>query len=282
MKVLSYKQYQMAEDLANFIANPIINESDDKDTQIDSILKKLSNDLRFNYGLVFTFGVGVRAMYPIVEGLIKNGVLKVEPTMENIVLVSIAALTITYLEESKNKVGDPEVPCDCKSKSKDCKNCGGTGMIKSVVTKQDARTILEELKLRGIGNGIIKKMVECFKFLGTILKDLFKNTPYIINGLIDMLAYTSILIPTMNAISAIIGKYDLTMSTLIGNSAAIALGISTFLAKYGFDWLIKKFKNKFGFNTKGLDIPTAVRPYDIVDSDTDEEILGNNKLIKEQ
>ena len=59
MKVLSYRQYQMAEDLANFIANPIINESDDKGTQIDSILKKLSNDLRFNYRLVFTFGVGV-------------------------------------------------------------------------------------------------------------------------------------------------------------------------------------------------------------------------------
>jgi hypothetical protein len=272
----------MAEDLANFIANPIINESDNKNTEIDGILKKLSQDLRFNYGLVFTFGVGVKAMYPIVDGLITNGVLKVEPTMENIVLVSIAALTITYLEESRNKIGDSEVPCDCKSKSKDCKNCGGTGMITSVVSKQDARTILEELKLRGIGNGIIKKMVECFKFLGTILKDLFKNTPYIINGLIDMLAYTSILIPAMNGISAIIGKYDLTMDNLIGNSAAIALGISTFLAKYGFDWLIKKFKNKFGFNTKGLDIPTAVRSYDIVDSDTDEEILGNNKLIKEQ
>ena len=282
MKVLSYKQYQMAEDLANFIANPIINESDDKDTQIDSILKKLSNDLRFNYGLVFTFGVGVRAMYPIVEGLIKNGVLKVEPTMENIVLVSIAALTITYLEESKNKVGDPEVPCDCKSKSKDCKNCGGTGMIKSVVTKQDARTILEELKLRGIGNGIIKKMAECFKFLGNILKDLFKNTPYIVNGLIDMLGYTSILIPAMNGISAIIGKYDITMDTLIGNTSAIVLGISIFLSKYGFDWLVNKFKNKFGFNTKGLDVPTAVRSYDIVDSVTDEETLGGNKLIKEQ
>ena len=282
MKVLSYKQYQMAEDLANFIANPIINESDDKDTQIDSILKKLSNDLRFNYGLVFTFGVGVRAMYPIVEGLIKNGVLKVEPTMENIVLVSIAALTITYLEESKNKVGDPEVPCDCKIKSKDCKNCGGTGMIKSVVTKQDARTILEELKLRGIGNGIIKKMAECFKFLGNILKDLFKNTPYIVNGLIDMLGYTSILIPAMNGISAIIGKYDITMDTLIGNTSAIVLGISIFLSKYGFDWLVNKFKNKFGFNTKGLDVPTAVRSYDIVDSDTDQETLGGNKLIKEQ
>jgi hypothetical protein len=281
MKVLSYKQYQMAEDLSNFIANSPLNESDNKNTEIDGILKKLSQDLRFNYGLVFTFGVGVRVMYPIVEGLITNGVLKIEPTMENIVLISIAALTITYLEESKNKVGDPEVPCDCKIKSKDCKNCGGTGMIKSVVSKQDARTILEELKLRGIGNGIIKKMVECFKFLGTILKDLFKNTPYIINGLIDMLAYTSILIPAMNGINAIVGKYDLTMDTLVGNSAAILLGISTFLSKYGFDWLVKKFK-KFGFNTKGLDIPTAVRSYDIVDSDTDEETLGNNKLIKEQ
>lgn len=281
MKVLTYRQYQMAEDLSNFIANSPINESDNKNTEIDSILKKLSKDLRFNYGLVFTFGVGVRVMYPIVEGLITNGVLKIEPTIENIVLISIAALTITYLEESKNKVGDPEVPCDCKIKSKDCKNCGGTGMIKSVVSKQDARTILEELKLRGVGNGIIKKMVECFKFLGTILKDLFKNTPYIINGLIDMLAYTSILIPAMNGINAIVGKYDLTMDTLVGNSAAILLGISTFLSKYGFDWLVKKFK-KVGFNTIGLDIPTVVRPYDIVDSDTDDKILGNSKLIKEQ
>lgn len=282
MKVLGYRQYQMAEDLSNFIANPIINESDNTDLQIVSILKKLSNDLRFNYGLVFTFGVGVKAMYPIVEGLIRNGVLKVDLTIENIVLVSIAALTITYLEESKNKNGDKEVPCDCKIKSKDCKNCGGTGIIKSVVSKQDARTILEELKLRGIGNGIIKKMAECFKFLGNILKDLFKNTPYIVNGLIDMLGYTSILIPAMNGISAIIGKYDITMDTLIGNTSAIVLGISIFLSKYGFDWLVNKFKNKFGFNTKGLEIPTAVRTYDIVDSDIDQETLGGNKLIKEQ
>lgn len=280
MKVLSYKQYQIAEDLADFIANPIINESDDKSSQIDGILKKLSKDLKFNYGLVFTFGVGVRAMYPIVEGLITNGSLKVEPTMENIVLVSMAALTITYLEESKNSAGDTEVPCDCKEKTKDCQKCSGTGMTKSIVTKQDARTILEELKLRGIGNGIVRKMVECFKFLGGVLKALFKNTPYIVNGLIDMLAYTSLLIPSMNAISLVIGKYDLTIDTLIGNAAAIALGVTTFLAKYGFDFLVKKFKNKFGFDTKNLDVPTAVKPYDIVDTEKDN--LEGNKLIKEQ
>ncbi len=280
MKVLTYNQYRIAEDLCEFIANPIINESDNKDSQINGVLKKLSQDLKFNYGLVFTFGVGVRVMYPIVEGLIKNGTLNIEPTMENIILVSIAALTITYLEESKNKAGDSEVPCDCKDKPKNCDICGGTGMVKSIVTKQDARTILEELKLRGIGNGIIKKMVECFKFLGSIFKSLFRNTPYVVNGLIDMLAYTSILIPAMNGISAIVGKYDLTIDTLIGNAAAISLGIMTFLTKYGFDWLVKKFKNKFGFDTKNLDVPTVVKPFDIID--TEDDNLGDNKLIKEQ
>jgi hypothetical protein len=44
--------------------------------------------------------------------------------------------------------------------------------------------------------------------------------------------------------------------------------------------LVKKFKNKFGFDTKNLDVPTAVKPYDIVDND--DENLGNSKLIKEQ
>lgn len=279
MRVLSFEQYQLAEDLSNFIANPIINESDNKDLQINGILKKLSQDLKFNYGLVFTFGVGVRVMYPIVEGLISNGTLNIEPTMENIILVCIAALTITYLEESKNKAGENQVPCDCENKTKDCKKCGGTGMIQSIVSKSDARTILEELKLRGIGNGIIRKMVECFIFLGSVLKSLFKNTPYIVNGLIDMLAYTSILIPAMNGISAIVGKYELNMDTLVGNSAAIALGITTFLSKYGFDWLVKKFKNKFGFNTKNLDVPTVVKPFDV---ETDIDDLGDSKLIKEQ
>jgi len=277
MRVLNFEKYQLAEDLSNFIANPTILESAEKNSQIDNILKKLSQDLKFNYGLVFTFGVGVRVMYPIVEELIKNGNLKVEATTENIVLVCIAALTITYLEESKNSAGDTEVPCDCEEKKSDCEICGGTGMIKSKVSKRDARTILEELKLRGIGNGIVKKMVECFKFLGSILKTLFRNTPYVINGLIDMLAYTAILVPAMNGISAIVGKYDLTIDSLMGNAAAISLGITTFLAKYGFDSLVKKFKDKFGFDTKSLDIPTVVKPYD-----TENDELEGNKLIKEQ
>ena len=253
MKILTYKQYEMAEDLSVLISNPIINESGDIKSQIDSILKKLSKDLKFNYSLVLTFGVGVRLMYPIVEGLIKNGSLNVEMNMENIILLSIASLTITYLEESKNKSGDSNIPCDCKDKVS-CNKCDGTGMIKSLANKNDARTILEELKLRGIGNGIVKKMVDCFKFFGNIFTDLFKNTKYVIGGLIDMLTYTSILIPIMNGISIVVGKYNLTLDSVIGNTYALTLGVSMFLSKHGFEWLYNKIKGKISNpDVKNLD-----------------------------
>ncbi len=252
MKILTYKQYEMAEDLSVFISNPLVKESGDVKSQIDSILKKLSKDLKFNYGLVLTFGVGVRLMYPIVEGLVKNGSLNIEMNIENIILLSIASLTITYLEESKNNSGDSNLPCGCKDRDS-CEKCEGTGMVKSIANKNDARTILEELKLRGIGNGIVKKMVECFKFFGNIFKDLFKNTKYVVGGLIDMLAYTSILIPIMNGISLIVGKYNLTMDSVIGNTYALTLGVSMFLSKHGFDWLYNKIKGKISKPVDGLD-----------------------------
>lgn len=279
--ILRFQHYKMTDDLIDFLSNSVLNESDKGQSAIDSILKGLSKDLKFNMGLVFTFGVGIRAMFPIVDNLIQNGTLKIEATTENIVLICLAALTITYLEETNNKAGQTEVECDCKNK-KDCEICGGTGVIKSIVTKKDAQTILEELKLRGVGNGIIRKMVECFKSIGSISKTLFKNSPYVINGLMDMLGYTGLLIPTMNAISALIGKYDLNMDTLPGNFMALGLGVTTFLAKNGFDYLFKKLKGKFGLKTSNLDVPTAARPYEIVDGEIDPQEIGKNKLIKEQ
>jgi hypothetical protein len=282
MKIANYRQYQIAERLVNLIVNPPINESENEDSnilesRIFTILRKLQSDLKFNTSLILTFGVGVKVMYPIVEGLIKNGTLQIELSTENIVLISLAALTITYLEESKNSAGKSEVPCDCQKKTIDCEICGGVGIIKSTATRDDARTILEELKLRGIGNRIIEKMVQCFTFLGSILKILFKNSPYVITGLIDILIYTNLLVPVMNALSVIINQESFTMDSFLGNASAIALGITLFLAKYGFEWLVSRFKKAFGFDPKNT---PATKPVDIVDKES--ENLGKNKLIKEQ
>jgi hypothetical protein len=283
MKVLSFREYKMLEDFFNFFENQTINESDEsKDSMITTILKGLSKDLKFNYALVFTFGAGIKAMLPIVQNLIENENIKVELTTENLVLITLASLAITYLEESGNKSGDGQVPCDCVKKLPDCEICGGSGMIQSVVTKGDARTILEELKLRGIGNGIVQKIVGCFKSIGKFLKVLFKNSSYIINGLMDMLGYAAILVPTMNAISAIVGEYSLDFKTLPGNLLSLGFGVTTFVAKNAFISILNKLKGKLKIDTKHLEVPTAAKPYEISDGDEDLKNLKGNNLIKEQ
>jgi hypothetical protein len=143
------------------------------------------------------------------------------------------------------------------------------------------RTILEELKLKGIGNGIVKKLVKCFNSIGGLFKILFKNTPYLVSGFMDMFAYTSILMPTMNAVSALVGNYNLNMDTLPGNLISVGIGVTTFLAKNGLTFLINKLKDRFNIRVNpDLEIPTVVRSYDIADGGVDN--MGKNKLIKEQ
>jgi hypothetical protein len=284
-KILKYNQHKesiiMAEELIEMIVNPKLNESIDDD-HIQKILKDLARDLKFNWGLVFIFGAGIRAMYPVVENLIKNGNLKVELNSENIILLTIAALAVTYLEEKNNKSGDETIQCtDCSGPDKNCKSCGGTGIIKSEINKSDTRTILEELKLRGFGNGIVKKLVSSFKSIGNLVKILFKNTPYIISGFLDMFAYTSILIPTMNAISWMVDKYHFNMETLSMNFLSIGVGVTTLLAKGGFDYLVNRLGSKLNIKVNGdlekrkLDVTQDIK-------DGEEGDLGKNKLIKEQ
>jgi hypothetical protein len=249
-KILRYKEYEKSldifEDFVENLTNPKINEGlIDKET-INKILKQLASDLKFNYSLIFSFGTGISSMYPIVEHLIKNSNLNVELTTENIVLLTITAIAIAYLEENKNKTGDSNVLCNICS-GKGCKDCDEVGMVKSVVTKEDARTLLEELKLRGFGNGIVKKVVKCFISIGHFLKMIFKNTPLIISSFLDLFGYTAVLIPTMNAIHLLIDTNNWnieTLPTIIGqNLISFGVGISAMLARRGFDNLANKIKD---------------------------------------
>jgi hypothetical protein len=199
-------------------------------------------------------------------------------------------LSITYLEEVKNRSGEEKIVChDCDGTGSiddegdtDCKTCVGKGYIESEVTKKDAQTMLEELKMRGIGNGIIRKFVSVFQSMGNFLKILFRGTPYVVTGLIDMFSYTALLIPTMNAIYALIGKYDLNLDTIIANLLSIGVGLGTIVAKQGVTWLINKLRKSLHLKGigKDIDVPTAVRPYDIIDDG--ENDLDQSKLIKEQ
>jgi hypothetical protein len=250
-KFEDYKRWsELAESFLESIINPPLLESNDSEEEILSILKNLQKDLKFNVKLIFTFGTGIASMYPIVQNLIQNQSLKIDMTTENIALLTLTSVCILSLEIDK----DPRV------------------------SKDDIKNLLTELKLRGIGNGIVKKMVNTFKSLGNLFKILFDNTSKTIRNVIEMFAYTSLLIPTMNALSSIVSEYNWTMDSVIGNLSSLGVGILTFLGKNGWDYLSKKLKKKTELNPDLDDLEIKSKNFVGLDTPLDNQ----SDLIKEQ
>lgn len=282
-KLLKFDDYRksvdLLEDFVNKLVEERIHESKDEST-IKKIANQLQKDLNFNYSLIFTFGAGINAMYPIVLHLLKNTNLNVDLSLENVVLLTITAVAIAYLEEKKNRTGEVYIECDSclatgiskiQGQEQDCQKCGGSGKQESLVTKQDTDTLLAELKLRGLGNGIVKKLVKCFTSISGFIKTMFKHANLIIGNFVDLFAYTSLLIPTMNAISGIINAHQLNLENLpmeiAKNLLVFGVGVGTMLAKRGFEWISKKItdflksKKLFGYgqDNKLVDIETKMK-----------------------
>lgn len=208
-----------------------ITESDEKNKpNYKEIQKKVISDLNLNLSFVGTFGVGLSAFYPIVDKLINNAQVNIDMTAEKVVLLTIAAVSIVYLEEKKTKMSEKKE----ESLRKDCKS------------------MLEELKMSGIGNGIVKKMVNAFKSIKNIFSLIGKHVGAIVGGFMDMFAYTSLFIPILNGILFVVGKYDLNLDTISQNFMGLAMGVGTLIAKHGIAEIINRLKGKFKINKKDI------------------------------
>ena len=253
--------FEIAAELIDSIINPKLNESS-RDNQIYKILHSFAKDLKFNKNIVETFETGVENIFPIVEKLIRNSSLKVEITYENIVLLTIATLSVVYLEENNNAEGSAEILCpSCSGKNnKGCKNCGGGGKITSIVTKEDARTLNEELKLRGIGNGIVKKMVNCVRSILNLMQTILSTRPTIDDLCCDDKKITQ----ALGAVLSMIEKNNFTIDNLAQNLVGVSVGASSLLSVDPVDTKSSSLKRSTDIN------------------DGDYKNLGKNKLIKEQ
>jgi hypothetical protein len=110
--------------------------------------------------------------------------------------------------------------------------------------------MLEELKMRGFGNGIVKKLMKGLESIKNIFSIIGKHIGAVIGGVIDMFAYTSLLIPLLNGVMAIIHKYDLNLETLPQNFLGLAVGVGTIIAKHGIVEIISILKSKFTISQK--------------------------------
>ena len=261
MKIQRFEEYDSTESMAfNFINSfdKMLLESDE--TNYRKVQKKVVNDLKLNTRLIATFGAGIGSLYPIVDSLIRNmGISSMEITSESVVLLTIASVTIAYLEEKRFKTPEEE----------------------ALLTK-DSQSMLEELKMMGIGNGLVKKMIKSLESIKNIFSVIGKHLGTIADGIIDMFAYTSLLIPIMNGVLSIIGKYELNLETLCQNFLGLAIGVGTIIAKHGIVSILNKIKSKFPINQKEVldDIETpSIQKFSTF---TDTEKDSNIDLIKEQ
>ena len=209
MRILKFDDYTHNDDILDYFINSLqhlgINES--QNNEYESILSKLKNDLKLNLDSITKFGTTITAFYPIVGKLISNMQLKVENPIEASVLLTICAISILYSEDKKVNEND------------------------RLKMKNQCRSMLEELKLRGIGNGIVKKIIACFGSIFKLFKTIGKHLGSVVVSFFDMFAFTALLLPVLNSIIACIGKYSLNIDTLQGNLLSIGVGVGTIVVK---------------------------------------------------
>jgi hypothetical protein len=261
MEIIKFKEYSLQDSMANDFLNSfdkMITESDE--TSYKKVQNKIVSDLKLNTQFILTFGIGIGTFYPIVDKLMRNmNIDSIELTPDKVVLLTLAALTIIYIEEKKFKSDKEE----------------------EVLTK-DSKSMLEELKMMGIGNGIVKKLIKALQSIKGIFSIISKHLGAVVGGFIDMFAYTGMLIPIMNGILYIVGKYDLNIDTLIQNFIGLAMGVGTIIAKHGITEIVNKLKDKFSINKKKvideIETPIIQKFGDINDASPEQ----NGELIKEQ
>jgi hypothetical protein len=262
MNIKRFSDYNLQDEMTNEFLNSfdkMIVESEDG-SSYKKVTRKVISDLKLNVSLIATFGAGIGALYPVVDGLMKNmNIDSFNLNVESVVLLTLAAVTITYLEEKR-----------CKSIEEE-----------EELTK-DSKSMLEELKMRGFGNGIVKKLIKGLESIKNIFSIIGRHIGAVIGGVIDMFAYTSLLIPLLNGVMAVIDKYELNLDTLPQNFLGLAVGVGTIIAKHGIVEIITRLKSKFTINQKEVldDIETPVIQKFATFGDSEKNQAGD--LIKEQ
>lgn len=271
-----FKYSDMVNDLIINIKLDSMNESIEEnvpDNKKMEILNKIISDLKLNVELVGLFGVGITAFYPIVESLIKKMSLNSSDMNiddRTIILMIICTITVIYQEEKKNKLN-----VDMKK------------------LKSDSKSIQEELHLNiGVKSETLKKFRDIFYIVKEVFIKIFNNfiskfmnrTGAIINSFIDIFSYTSILIPFMNAVDIIVGKYSITVDTFVESFNGLLIGVSTIVSKHLLIDLFKKLKSKILIKMKSLrgeytSEYDAIDDY-IVNGDFNIDDIIDNNVIK--
>jgi hypothetical protein len=143
MKLIKYKQINDAEFFLNILFSDTLSESNEnifKNTFLDN--------LNINKMVLEKYNIVITKLDKLANILIRNSKLNILITDKNIVLFTLAALSVCLIDENKFNKND---------------------------YKKEIKSILEELKLNGIGNNLVKNFSEVIKCILVISQSIFKT-----------------------------------------------------------------------------------------------------------
>lgn len=257
-----FNQYFSNDSITKFVADSLLSVSEGNYTNANSKIeeyknefRKIKDDLGLNSRLIPTFGFGIGGFYPIVESIMRLEGFEI--SKRSVVLLTLAAISIIIIGDGKKK--DKKSPADVE---------------RDLVVDDINVKVLQELNQTVSPNAstgespVLKKVVDIIKsfhnsFWSKIFKGELKKTltglrsrlkmtwdslksgfNQAAGGLIDMLAYTAMLIPVMNVLDNAINNFpDLfrTAQILPENLIAFAAGVGVVVSKHGIAKLISRF-----------------------------------------
>ena len=170
------------------------------------VQKELKKTLGLQFYLVATFQMGVVALYPVVEALMKNS--NIEITKQQVVLLTIFSIS---------------------------------QIVK--VFNDDIRKIKAELEHDGIIH-LVTEVKDAILSVNRLFSFVARSLGKIVDVFTDMLGYLGLAIPTYMIVVEMISKEGLDLNTFPQKVAAIGVGVGTFTIKTVVKKVMDKIQGK--------------------------------------
>ena len=299
-----FKQYFANEAIADFVADQLLSikeasggtkrsGADAKLEEYRSEFQKIKDDLGLNSRLIPTFGFGIGGFYPIVESIMRLEGFQI--TKRSVVLLTLAAISIIIIGDGNKKARKEEkserdmviddinvkVLQELNQTVSPNSSTGDSPILKRTIAI--IRSFYDSF-WKKVFKGDLKKTLEGIrsgvKSVWDSVKTAFGNAA---SGMVDMLAYTSMLIPVMNVIDNAINNFPDLFSVgriLPENLVAFAAGVGAIAAKHGVAKLISRFGDSEDEQEIADDIETPIIQKIAHYKDFDHD--GEAPMIKEE
>lgn len=203
--------------------------------------KKLISEIGFNLYSIGTYGVSVTALYPVIQKLMETRKFDITPSVQNVVLLTICAVTV-LIKESKDK----------------------------------AQKLVTFATEKGMSQEDLDKVVNQIRTTKEIFAGIAQKFGKVISTFTDMLTYTSLLVPFSMVLGSLItqGRIDSELMSQTYPALEVSMG------SMAFKMLLNKIMHKLEIIIKGTDKfqnPENIKPL-LVNDELKSPELRHNKV----